>query len=200
MENTYTALSPRNKPRHFAFGLVILVFSTLLSTSAFLAYSASRIPPRSSPNPVIHPTVVYSPFTLHRGNISQAAEEPLGIPIYAGAVPSLLSTFAWRIEDPSAQPTSAGLVVVRFESKAPLSSVSSWYSQNFPKPYSQLRKEQILAGPAKEKWFQKLDAAIDNNIVLYQAVNSSEALGVVLQSSANSESTGITLFRYSEGR
>jgi hypothetical protein len=201
MENTHSSAAVQSAPkklRYFMFGPLIFLFSTLLSISAFVAYSTSRIPPRALPNPVIHPMIIYSPFTLHRGNIRQAAEEPLGVPIYPGAVPLELSTFAWGADHSSPPSTSTGLVMVRLEVKAPSSAVSSWYKENFPRPYSQLRKEQILSGPAKEKWFQELDASIDNDTVFYQAAASDGTRGAIIQSGTDSDSSFVTIFRCSE--
>jgi hypothetical protein len=190
----------RDKVRYSLLGLLVFLFSASFSILAFVAYSASKLAPRSASNPVIHPMIIFSPFTLHKGNIRQAAEEPLGVPIYAGAVPSELGTFAWR-EGPSSQLTSSGLVVVRMEVKATRSIVDSWYEHNFPKPCAVTRHEQILTGPAKEPWFKKLDAGIDSNSVLYQSTGDAAITrGVIIQSFSDSESSELTLFQYSQGR
>jgi len=203
MENTYSSPathSARSKLRNLGFALAIFLLATLLSLSAFVAYLASRIPPRSSPNPVIHPMIIDSPFTLHRGNISQAARNPLGIPVHAGAIPLEVSTFGWGVDHPSAPPTPAGLVLVRFEVKDSFPSVSTWYHENFPKPYSLLRKQEIRDGLAKEPWFEKLDVSVNNDTVLYQAVDSDGIRGAIIQPGVSSDSSAVTIFRYSEAR
>jgi hypothetical protein len=200
MKNTHSLAAAQSAPkklRYLGLGALLFLFSNLLSISAFVAYSTSRISPRASPNPVIHPMIIYSPFTLHRGNIRQAAEEPLGVPIYTGAIPLELSTFAWGTDHSSPPSTPAGLVMVRLEAKAPSSAVSSWYKENFPRPSSQLRKEQILSGPAKEKWFQKLDASIGNDTVFYQAAAADGTRGAIIQPGNDSDSSFVTIFRCS---
>jgi hypothetical protein len=201
MEKTHGSSAARSTPnwlRHFVFALVIFVFTTLISVSVFVAYSASRVPPRSAPNWLIHPTTIYSPFTLRRGNAFQGAADRLQAPVYAGAIPFEVATFAWRA-DQSSSAGAAGLALVRLQVKAPMSSVNSWYQENFPKPYSQFRKEQMLSGPAKEQWFQKLDVRVNEGTTLYQATDSSRVRGVIVEPSDNSSGTEVTLFYYSEG-
>jgi hypothetical protein len=203
MENTQHSASVQldsNKRRYFVLGLVILFCAFLMSLSAFVAYSASRVPPHSPPNWLIHPMTIYSPFTLHKGNAFQGAADRLEIPVYPGAIPLEVNTFAWKADQSSSATVATGLAVVRLQMKVPLSDVNSWYQGNFPKPYSQLRKEQILSGPAKEQWFQKLDVRVSEDTTLYQATDSSRVRGVIVESPGNSSSTQVTLFYYSEGR
>jgi len=189
-----------NKRRYFVLGLAILFCAFLISLSAFVAYSASRVPPHSSPNWLIHPMTIYSPFTLHKGDAFQGAADRLEIPVYPGAIPLEVNTFAWKADQSSSATVATGLAVVRFQVKAPLLDVNSWYQGNFPKPYSQLRKEQMLSGPAKEQWFQKLDVRVNEDTTLYQATDSSRVRGVIVESPGNSSGTEVTLFYYSEGR
>jgi hypothetical protein len=203
MENTHgsaAAHSASNKLRYFMFSLIIFLFTTLISFSAFVAYSASRIPPPLSPNWLIHPTIIYSPFTLHRGNAFQAGADAFQVPVYPVAIPLEVSTFGWGVDHLSSVAAPAGLALVRLEAKGTLAAVNSWYQENFPKPYSQLRKEQILSGPAKEQWFQELDVRINDETTLYQAIDSNRVRGAIVESLGNSGSTRVTLFYYSEGR
>lgn len=195
-QHTASVQADANKPPYLTIGLPVFVCSFLISLLAFVAYTASRVPPRSSPNWFIHPMTIYSPFTLHRGHAFQGAADRLQVPVFAGAVPLEVNTFAWRAEQSS---SVTGLAVIRLEVKAPLSSVNSWYQENLPKPYSQLRKEQILSGPAKEQWFQKLDVRVNEEATLYQATDSSRVRGALVESLDNS-STEVTLFYYSEAR
>ncbi|MFI5058372.1 MAG: hypothetical protein ACHQLQ_09305 [Candidatus Acidiferrales bacterium] len=188
----------KGRRQRFVFALAIFLGTTLISVSSFVAYSASSLSPRTRPNWLIHPKIIYSPFTLHRGNAFQGATDRLQVPVYAGAIPLEVSTFAWNA-DQSSSASATGLALVRLQVKVPLSLVNSWYQENFPKPYSQLRKEQILGGPAKEQWFQKLDIRVNDETTLYQATDSNRVRGVVIESSDNSSSE-VTLFYYSEGR
>lgn len=197
-QRTASAQADASKRRYLRLGLVIFVCTFLISLSAFVAYAASRVPPHSAPNRFIHPTTIYSPFTLHRGNAFQGAADRLQVPIYLGAIPLEVSTFAWKAGQ-SSSASAASLAVVRLRVKVPLSSMNSWYQENFPKPYSQLRKEQILSGPAKEQWFQKLEVRVNEETTLYQATDSSRVRGVVVEPSENSSSE-VTLFYYLEGR
>lgn len=199
MEHAYSsARSAPKRLRRLLLALVVLFFTTLASLSAFIAYSALRVPPRSSPNWLIHPTVVYSPFTIRRGDAFQAALDELRIPAYAAAIPSEVSTFTWRFDHPASAPTTVGLVLVRLRTNASASAVRTWYLENLPKPYSHLVEPQILIGPAKERWFQELDVSVSSDTSLYQAATPDGMHGVVVQSLPNSGSTGVTLFRYSE--
>ena len=200
MENTQRWHLDPNKWRYFVLGLAILFCSFLISLSIFVAYSASRVPPQSSPNWLIHPMTIYSPFTLHRGNAFQGATDRLRVPLYPGAIPRELNTFAWKEDQSSSATDPMGLAVVYFQVKAPSLDVNSWYQGNLPKPYSQLRKEQILSGPAKEQWFQKLDVDHAGDTTLYQTTDSSRVRGVIVESLGNGTGTSLTLFYYSEGR
>ncbi len=188
-----------SKLRYFLFALTIFVFSLLTSVLAFMSYSVARIPPHSPPNRFLHPMIVYSPFTLRRGNAFEKVGDFLPVPVYAGATPLELSTFARVLDHGPAPPIHGGLVLVRLETKAPFATVNSWYRENFPKPYSQLRGQQILNGVTKDWWFQRLDARVKEETILYQAADSNKVRGAIVESLDDSN-TGVTVFYYSEDR
>jgi hypothetical protein len=201
MQNTQSpSRSVSNRLRYVIVATVVFLFSVFASLSVMIGYVASKLPPHSSPNVFLHPTTIFSPFTLRRGNFSQAAVDRLQIPVYAGAIAKELSTFGWVLDYPPASATSAGLVLLRVEIDRPVATLDSWYQENFPKPYSHLRGQQIVGGVAKERWFQKLDAHINDETTLYQTNDSTRVRGVIVESLGDSSRTGVTVFYYSEGR
>lgn len=193
-----TNLSAINR-RSLVTALATFVVSILVSMAVCIGYAASRDPREPSSKQWLQ--VVFTPFTLHRGNAFEGATEDLHFPIYPGSVPIETGTFDQQGEHSTVSPNSVGLVLVRLLASAPLPTVKSWYEQNFPKPFSELFGQQILGGPAKETWFQGLDLQIDGDTVLYRAEDSMAPRGIILQPSKNNEGgTTITAYYLSHGR
>jgi hypothetical protein len=193
-----TSVSAINR-RSLVTALATFVVSILVSLAVCIGYAASRDPREPSSKQWLR--VVFTPFTLHRGNAFEGATEDLHLPIYPGSVPTETGTFDEQGEHSAASSNSVGLVLVRLLASAPLPTVKNWYEQNFPKPFSELLDQQILAGPAKETWFQTLDLQIDSETVLYRAEDSMASRGIILQPSrANGGGTIITAYYLSPGR
>lgn len=199
MENTHSFSSTRSVPvklQKFGVALGVFLFASVVSLSAFIAYSTSKLPPRAGPNWLIHPRIIDSPFTLHRGSAFSEAGGILRIPVYPGATASELSTFSWSEKR---RPTQlASLALLRLEVVAPVESVDSWYGENFIKPYSRLREPQILSGPAQEDWFQRLDVIANHDTILYQVADSDGIRGAIIQPGSNSHGSLVTIFRCCE--
>ena len=180
--------------------LATFVVSILVSLVVCIGYAASKDPREPSSKQWLR--VVFTPFTLHRGNAFEGATEDLHLPIYPGSVPVETGTFDQQAEPSAASSSSpVGVVLLRLLANAPLPTVKTWYEQNFPKPFSELLNQQILGGPAKETWFQALDLQIDSETVLYRAEDSMASRGIILQpSKANGGGTIITAYYLSHGR
>ena|SRR5579859_4576156 len=186
--------------KQFAIAVALFLLSTLVSLIAFIDYAASRDPREPSSGQFVHPIIVYSPFTLHRGNPFQGATDGLELPTFPSAIPVETGTFGWRVEAPTGSVNSVTLVFIRLQADAPLPTVKSWYDGNFPKPFSELVQQQILAGPGKESWFQAVDAQIGGDTILYRADNSVATRGVILEPSKNVGGTTIRFYYLSHAR
>jgi hypothetical protein len=173
--------------------LATFILATLVSLVVFIAYAASR--------QWLHPAVVFTPFTLHRGNAFEGATDELHLPIFPGSVPIETGTFDQQGDHSGASSNSVGLALVRLLASAPMPTVKNWYEQNFPKPSSELSNQQILNGAAKEAWFQALDVQVDSETVLYRPEDSMAPRGIILQPSKNNDGgTIITAYYLSHGR
>jgi hypothetical protein len=187
--------------RYFAITIAVCVCSTILSLTVFIGYAASRDPREPSSRRWLRPAVVFTPFTLHRGNAFKGATDGLHLPIFPGSVPIEIGTFDQKGDHSAASSNSVGLVLVRVLASAPLPTVKNWYEQNLPKPFSELLDQQILGRPGKETWFQALDVQIDRETVLYRAEDSMASRGIILQPSKNNDGgTIITAYYLSHGR
>jgi len=203
MEETRPSGSARVRQRKLwplltAFATFILAM--LVSLAVFIGYAASRDPREPSSRQWLHPAVVFTPFTLHRGNAFAGATDE-HLPIFPGSAPTETGTFDQQGDRSAASSHSVGLVLVRLLASAPMPTVKNWYEQNFPKPFSELLDQQILNGPAKEAWFQALDVQVDNETVLYRPEDSMAPRGIILQPSKNNDGgTIITAYYLSRGR
>jgi len=181
--------------------LATFILATLVSLVVFIGYAASRDPREPSSKQWLRPAAVYTPFTLHRGNAFEGAQDDLHLPIYPGATPIEIGTFDQQGDPSAVSSNSVGLVLLRLQASAPMPTVKNWYEQNFPKPFSELLDQQILSGPAKEAWFQALDVQVDNETVLYRPEDSMAPRGIILQPSKNNDGgTIITAYYLSHGR
>jgi len=190
-------IAPNRRP--FVTALASFALSILVTVGVCIGYAASMDPREPSSKQWLR--VVFTPFTLHRGNAFEGATDDLHLPIYRGAAPIETGTFEQQGDHSAASSSSVGLILVRLLASAPLPAVKDWYEQNFPKPFSELRDQKILGGPAKETWFQALDLQIDGETVLYRAEDSMASRGIILQTSkANGSGTIITAYYLSHGR
>jgi hypothetical protein len=203
VEETRTGERVDSRPsnsRHVVLALATFVLSTLVFLIVLIEYAASRDPREPSSKQWLHPLVVYTPFTLHRGDAFEGATEGLHLPIYPGSIPMETGTLDLEPDTSAASPgPTLGVVLLRLQVSAPLPTVAAWYKENFPKPYSELLDQRILSGPAQENWFQVLDAQIDSQTILYQTDDSMARRGVLLQTS-NDGGTVIRVYYFSRGR
>jgi hypothetical protein len=184
--------------RRLLTALATFILAMLISLAVFIGYAASRDPREPSSKQWLHPAVVFTPFTLHRGNAFEGATDELHLPVFPSSVPTETGTFD---QQGAASSVPVGLVLVRLLASAPMPTVKSWYEQNIPKPFSELLDQQILNGPAKEAWFQALDVQVDNETVLYRPEDSMAPRGIILQPSKNNDGgTIITAYYLSHGR